>query len=296
MTWLLVAILSYFFFSLASLGDRYVLIGPPKPKVYAFYVGVLGIAVLLLLPFVGFSLPSFPILVLALFTGLIFVLSLISLYYGLEKFEVSRIVPALGGFLPILTFVLGVIIINQEGFLPLSKLVSFILLIIGSILISLDKSFSFSFKALSIAGLSALFLSLYFVLSKIIYSETSFWSGFILIRIGAFIAPLFLLFFKEVRQEVFSLKTSFSKKTGFVFILAQASGAIAVILQNWSIALVSSLYISFISAAQGIQYVFLFILSLLFSRALKERISKRAVLQKIIAIILISIGLVLLAF
>ena len=111
MMWLLIAILSYFFFSLASLGDRYILIGPPKPKVYAFYVGVLGIVVLLLLPFVQFSLPSFSLLVLTLFTGLIFVLSLISLYYGLEKFEVSRIIPALGGFLPIFTFNLYIIIV-----------------------------------------------------------------------------------------------------------------------------------------------------------------------------------------
>ncbi len=298
--WLLIAILSYFFFSLASLGDRYILIGPPKPKVYAFYVGVLGIVVLLLLPFVQFSLPSFSLLVLTLFTGLIFVLSLISLYYGLEKFEVSRIIPALGGFLPIFTFVLGFLIIGQEGFLSWPKLLSFCLLVLGSIIISLEKSFSFSLKALAFAGLSAFFLSLYFVLSKIVYSSLSFWQGFILIRIGAFISPLFLLFFKDVRQEVFSLKSSFNKKTGIIFILAQSAGGLALVLQNWSIALVDSLYISFISAAQGIQYVFLFILTTLISlksrEILKERISKRIVLQKIIAIILISIGLAFLAF
>jgi len=171
---------------------------------------------------------------------------------------------------------------------------------LGSIIISLEKSFNFSFKALAIAGLSAFFLSLYFVLSKLIYSDISFWQGFILIRIGAFLATLFLLFFADVRKEIFQKKKSFSKKTGFVFILTQSAGGLAVVLQNWAIALVSSIYISFISAVQGIQYVFLFILTILISlkssEILKERISKKVVLQKIIAIVLISIGLVFLAF
>ena len=300
MIWLLIVILSYFFFSLASLGDRYLLIGPPKPKVYAFYVGILGIIVVLVLPFVQFSLPSFSTAALSFLTGLVFVLSIIFLYYGLEKFEVSRIIPALGAFLPIFTFILGFFILNQRGFFSWLKVLSFCLLILGSSVISLEKSFNFSLKSLGLAGLSAFFLSLYFVLSKLIYSDVSFWQGFILIRISAFLVTLFLLLFSDVRKEVFQKRKSFSKKTGFIFILTQSVGGLAVVLQNWAIALVDSFYISFISAVQGIQYVFLFILTVLVSLKspdiLKERISKRAVLQKIIAIVLISIGLVFLIF
>ncbi len=296
MTWLLVVIVSYFFFSLASLGDRYLLIWPPKPKVYAFYVGILGIIVLLVLPFVQFSIPSLSTAVLSFFTGLVFVLSVIFLYYALEKFEVSRIIPALGGFLPIFTFILGFFILSQQEFFSWPKLLSFCLLILGSIIISLEKSLNFSLKSLGLAALSAFFLSLYFVFSKIIYSDVSFWSGFILIRISAFLITLFLLFFKDVRKEVFQKKKSFTKKTGLIFLLTQSSGGLAVVLQNWAIVLVSSLYLSFISAMQGIQYVFLFILSLLFSNVLKERVSKRVVLQKIAAIVLIGGGLALLVF
>jgi len=300
MLWLSIAILSYFFFSLASLGDRHLLIGPPKPKVYAFYVGILGIIVVLILPFVDFSLPSLSVIVLSFFTGLIFVLSLIFLYYGLKKFEVSRIIPALGGFLPIFTFIIGFFILNQQEFFSWQKFLSFCLLILGSIVISLEKSFNFSFKGLILAGVCAFFLSLYFVLSKVIYFDVPFWTGFILVRIGAFLVTLFLLFSKEVRQEVFSLKPSFTKKTGTIFILVQLSGGLAVVLQNWAIALVESFYISFISAVQGIQYVFLFILTLLISlkspEILKERISKKVVLQKIIAIVLIGTGLAVLTF
>jgi drug/metabolite transporter (DMT)-like permease len=300
MLWLIVAILSYFFFSLASLGDRYLLIGPPKPKVYAFYVGSLGVSALLLLPFINFSLPGFNVIILSFITGVIFLLSLIFLFYGLERFEVSRIVPALGGFLPIFTLIFGFLILNQQESFYWQKILSFCLLIMGSIIISLEKSFNFSFKSLFFAALAALFLSLYFVFSKVVYFYVSFWEGFIFVRVGAFLATLFLLFFKEVRKEVFSSNRSFTKKTGFIFLLTQSAGGLAVIMQNWAIALVNSGFISFISAVQGVQYVFLFILTLIVSlispKILKERISKRIILQKLAAIVLITAGLAALVF
>ena len=295
MIWLIIAICAYFLFAIASLGDRYLLIGPPNPKIYTFYVGVLGGTVLLLIPFVGFYIPSIYQISLSFLYGLIFILALLSLYYALETFEVSRIIPALGAFLPIFTFLLALFILGQEGFFTQQKLLSFSFLILGSILISLEKSFKFSFKSLLFAGIAAFFLSFCFVLSKIIYSDLGFWPGFIWMRIGAFFFALFLFFFKDVKREVFKKKKSFTKKTGLIFILVQMVGAGAVILQNWSIALASVIYISFISALQGTQYFFLFLLSLLFYKSLKEKVTKRIILQKIFAIILITLGLVFLA-
>jgi len=69
-------------------------------------------------------------------------------------------------------------------------------------------------------------------------------------------------------------------------------GAGAFILQNWAIALAGLAYLSIINALQGVQYVFLFILTGLI---LKEGLSKKVILQKFFAIILIGIGLVFLA-
>lgn len=289
MLWLIVAISAYFLFAISSLGDRYLLIGPPNPKIYAFYVGILGILVLVLIPFVGFSLIDNYLL--AFLTGLTFLLSIIVLYEGLERFEVSRIIPALGGFLPVFTFLLTYLIIGQQEFPGWHKFISFILLILGSVLISLEKSFHLSLKSMLVAALAAFLLSLYFVLSKIIFSTTGFWTAFIWIRIGVFFFALFLLFSKDVRRELFSKKKTFTKKTGIVFLLNQAVGAGALILQNWAIALASVLYVSFVSALQGVQYVFLFFLTLIFPKILKEKSTKRIIIQKILAILLIGLGL-----
>ena len=296
MIWLTAVIFSYFLFAAASLGDRYLLIGPPNPKIYSFYVGVLGVLVLILAPFTGFFVPGAFQIIFSFLPGAVFVLSLLALYYSLERFEVSRIIPALGGFMPVLTFALAFLILGSQGVFGWQKALPFALLVAGSVFITLERSFKFSFKAMGFAFLSAFFLSLYFVLAKISYSNLGFWPGFIWIRIGSFLAALLLLFFKDVRSEAFKKKqSSFTKKTGTIFISVQVIGAGAVILQNWAIALAPAAFISFVSALQGIQYAFLFIFGLLFHRFLKEKVSKRAVLQKLFAIVLIGIGLAILA-
>jgi len=115
-------------------------------------------------------------------------------------------------------------------------------------------------------------------------------------RLGVFVFALFLMLSKDVRQEIFAKKKAFTKKTTIVFLLVQILGAGAVILQNWSIDLVDVLYISFVSALQGVQYLFLFIFSLLFYKVFKEKISKNIVLQKSFAIILILVGLIILYY
>jgi len=73
---------------------------------------------------------------------------------------------------------------------------------------------------------------------------------------------------------------------------------LATVLQSLAIALVPVAYLAIVNALKGIQYVFLFLLTILFSyylpSYLKETLSKKALVQKISAIFLISLGLVIL--
>ena len=55
MTWLLITLTSYLIFAVVFLIDKYLLVSSIRnPKVYAFYIGVLGIGGLLLIPFIDF--------------------------------------------------------------------------------------------------------------------------------------------------------------------------------------------------------------------------------------------------
>lgn len=298
MLWLVVILSAYFLFAIVVLGDKYLLAGPPNPKSYSFYVGTLGVLSLVLIPFVGFSVPEFNQIVLGLLAGAIFLFAQFWLFTGFEHFEASRVVPAIGGFLPLFTFSL-VFLFSGQGFLSFWQILAFASLLMGSILITLERKKTITLKSLKISALAAFLFGLSFVLTKFVYLSQPFWSGFIWMRIGGFLASLSFLFTKEVQQEIFANKFTFQKKTGSIFLLVQALGGGAFILQNWAIALVPLSFLAFVNALEGTKYVFLLIFAILFSlkfpKTLEEKISPETFFQKILAILFIGVGLAILA-
>jgi len=299
MLWILIAILSYLFSAVVAIVDKYLLTGPiPNPKVYAFYIGVLEILALFLIP-LGFIVPDLSQILLSFFAGALFILALFWFCKALSLFETSRVVPAIGGLNPLFVFTFNYLILG-EGFVNFGKILSFILLILGTVIITWEKEKITSLKSFKIAALSAFLFSLAFVFSKQVYSSQPFWSGFIWMRIGGFLASLFFLFFREVREEVFERKTGLTSKTGGILIVNQGFGALGFILQNRAIALVPIGLLAFVNALEGAKYAFvlLFIafLSLRFPKILKEEISKKIIFQKIFAIVLIALGIGLLTW
>lgn len=299
MLWLFITIFAYFLFAITSLIDKYLLAGPPNPKSYAFYVGALGILALVLVPFVGLSIPSGWQMLLSLAAGILFLLGLFALYEGLEHFEASRVVPAIGGFLPFFTFGL-VLLFGKEAVFGYWEILAFVFLILGSILITFQKEKSITFKSLKISAAAAFLFALFFLLAKFVYLKQPFWSGFILMRIGGFLAALFFLFTPEVKKEIFLKKFTFKRKTARLFLFNQAVGAGGFILQNFGIYLVPLGFLAFLNALEGTKYIFLLIfaslISFKFPQILKEEISRKIIFQKIIAILFIAGGLVLLSF
>jgi len=299
MSWLLIAILSYFLFAVVVFGDKYLLKGlMPSPKVYAFYVGTFGILALALIPF-GFSIPTPLVIFLALLAGASHILGTLFYFNGLQRFDTSRVVLAIGAMAPLFTFGLTYLFLGGEATLSLKGIVAFILLISGSTLITWEKDKKFTLESFKYSALAAIFFSLYYVLSKLVYLEQPFISGFIWSRFGAFLLAIILFFSKEVREELFVKKKSFNLKTWGVFLPVEVGAASGFILQNWAIALAGTASLALVSALGGVQYVFVLIfailLSLKFPQILKEQISGKIIFQKILAILLIGAGLALVA-
>ncbi|MBI2625078.1 MAG: DMT family transporter [Candidatus Nealsonbacteria bacterium] len=297
MLWLVVAILSYLFFALVSIVDRSLLRRSIKdPRVYTFYVGVLGIFSLFLIP-LGFFIPAFPQILLALFAGAVVLLTLFVLFCGLKRFEASRFVPAWGGFLPFFMLGLSYVFSGKQLFGP-KEAIAFLILVLGSVLITIEREKPFSFAGLGFAALTAFLFALSFLLMKLVYMELPFWPGFIWIRIGSFLAALVFLFSPGIRMTI-KRRNQMEKKTALVFFLNQGMGAIAISLQSFSLALVPLAFLAFIGAVQGIEYVFILFLAVLFSlkfpQVIKEEISGITLVQKAFAIALIGIGLIVLA-
>ena len=299
MTWILSAVIAYFLLALVALVDKHLVSGPiPGPKVYSFYVGLLGVFSLALIP-LGFSVSEpLSVVCLSIFAGVIFVLALFAFFSALEKFEVSRVVPAIGAISPLFVLSFSYLFSGIKPDLSFFKILALALLICGGILITLEKKKAMTVESIKLSVLAAFLFALSLTLSKFVYFLQPFWSGFIWMRIGGVLTALFFLFSKEVREELFKKRVSFKPGTFWLFIGNQAVGGCAFVLQNLAIALVPLSLLSFVNALEGVKYVFLlilvFLISLKFPKFLKRELSGRAVFQKLLAVFLIVCGLVIL--
>ncbi|MBZ9578734.1 hypothetical protein KJA14_02685 [Patescibacteria group bacterium] len=301
MLWLSITLLAYFFLAILSLFDRYLLVGPiPHPKIYTFYVGILGLFLCLFFIPLGIPLPEKGLIILGLGAGLIRIFAILFLTKGIVKSEVSRVVPAIGGFLPIFSFLIFLPISSSKEILSVSQITAFTFLVLGSILISAKK---ISLKFLSLTNLkypivAAFLYALTFFLTKILFLKARFLNGFFLIVLGSGLGSLFFLISKKTRKLIFSHKPT--QKIGGLFILDQIFGGLGIVFQYYAVFLAKPSQVPLINALEGTRFVFLLgfvlLLSLWRPQLLKEEMRGKILVQKIFAILLIGAGLAFLAF
>ena len=299
MFWLITTLLAYFFLAIVSLFDRYFLVGSiPNHKNYTFYIGIVGFFIgLILLPF-GIKVNELTLILicLGLVAGFMRIFGVLFLAKSISQNEISRVIPAMAGFLAIFSFIL---FWPGKEILNFSQTSAFVLLLIGSILISSKKlSFKFfTFKILKHPMIAAFFFALYIFLMKTLFLKTNFLTVFSLILIGGGLGVITFLFFPEDRKNIFTQKLSF--RISRLFLLGQCLGGLGVGFQNYAIFLAKPNQVPLINALEGARYVFLlffvFLLSIWKPSILKEEMKGAVIFQKILAILLIGAGLVLIA-
>lgn len=298
MTWLVLTLIAYFFSAIVAIIDKFLISKKiQQPISYTFYIGILSILSLFLIFIGGLVWPKLEHFFLSLLTGALFILALIFFFEALRINETSRVLPLVGSFLPVFSFLLSLIILKEK--LTLFSLIACFFLILGGFLMALrfHQNKNYFIKGWGFIILSAFLFALSFVLSKIIYLHLPFLSGFIWIRIGSFIFSLGFLLSKKLRGIIFCSLKTIEQNVSLIFLGNQGLAALHFILLNVAISLNS---VSLINALQGVQYVLVFFFALIiskkFSYLFQEELEKRVIFQKIIAIILILIGLSFLAF
>jgi len=299
MSWLLITILAYFLLAISAEVDKFLL---DKflfnSRVYAFLICALSSVVLLATPWF-LSWPGWNGLILALLSGVAFCASLVFMFEALRRGEASRITVIIGGFVAVFSVIFSYIFLqsnfSDKQWLGMSFMLGGIFLI-ATISSGKNKKLFLDKSAFYFSLLSGLLFALSFVGTKYIYSTQDPISGFIWIRIGAlFLALLFLLRSKD-RADILASFHAGPKTEKFsrrLLILGnQAIGSIAFVLQNYAIFLGP---VAIINALQGVQYGFLLIFGWLLTifrpGIIKEDISRLIIIKKVLAIILISVGL-----
>ena len=297
MLWILVITLAYLCFALASLGDRIILSGPSQPHSYTFFVGILSAAVILLIPFVGISVPQGILWLWIILAALFNILGIYTMFSALNVFDVSKIIPTIGALQPIFVVIFSFLILGEDA-MESRQIFAFVILLLGSVLISIEKNYRVTRRSLKLSFFAALFFSLEMIFAKIVYLDLAFSDGFIWMKIFGLVFVMSFLFNKTFRRDIFKVDQKLDKKNSIIFFLGQGFGGLANILQGWAISLVPLAYLGIMNAMKGLQYVFLFIFALIisavFPKLLNEKTSKTIIIQRIIAIILIVIGLLVL--
>lgn len=301
MSWLFIVIVAHFFYAGIFIIDRYLLKrGFPNPLSYAFFTGLLSVFVIVLAPF-GFSIPATNQIILALATGIVWLLATLIFFAALSKGEASRVVPTVGGLIPLFTLGLSFMLLGER--LSIRELIAFCLLVSGGIILSLlvTKASIFSnhreihLTKAFIPALGAGFLfAVYYVMTKSVFLNQNLINGIIWMRLGAVLGALFLLIPSSFRKVIFKAGETLKIRAFGLFITARGLGAGAGFLIYWAVFLGS---VTLVNALQGTQYLFLLLLAFFLFRkipALKEQFSKEALAQKIIAIVFICLGLVIL--
>lgn len=298
MLWLIVIIISYLFFALSSLGDKIVLAKSPKPENYVFFVGLFSGIAIFLLPF-GVIMPSLLASLLIVVNALVYIFSLYALFSALERFDVSKVVPTVGATQPIFVLLLTYLFVGPQS-LGVEELIAYSLLFIGSIVISVEKNEKVTGEFVSLSFLASFLFSLNFILSKFVFVElhNDFVSGMFWMSMAACALVIVGLIFKGFRKAVFEGE-KVETQTGILFVVTQIAGGVANVTQSYAVNIVPFGMLAIMNSIKGVQYVFLFLITLLLSRyfpkILKENFSKKAIIQKIISIVLIVIGLAILA-
>jgi drug/metabolite transporter (DMT)-like permease len=293
-SWILIAILAYLLFAINGIIDKILLTKAVRnPLVYVFFNGTLAPFVLIFLPF-GVHPLGLNNTIIALIGGACFTIALYFYYTSIQAISISRVLPIQGGFVPLFTLILASFLVSER--LSSEQLIAFIFLTSGAVLISFKKSEgTWHIPGLGFSLIAALLFAMHFVLSKYIYDQADFINGLFWTRWGMFLIALTTLLSAKNRKEIWSARSETSNQQKIAFYTSRGAGGLAGVLQNFAISIGS---VTIVNALQSVQFSFVLILTTFLSfkypKLLKEAITANIILQKLAAICLVIVGLIIL--
>ncbi|MBU2542874.1 DMT family transporter [Patescibacteria group bacterium] len=295
MFWIVLAILAHFFWALVNVGDKYVITNKIKnPFVYMTWLFNLSFLLLILVPFIDFYILDWNLmLILAIGSGLYF-------YGGLPYIKAMQIEEAtrinvLWSFIPLFTLILGFIFLGQE--LSVTQLVAFVILISGGILatIHFKKRTIVLSKAIWYMITACICYSIYAILFSFVLYQVSFVVAFIWLNLFAGFWSFTALLWPSLRRDYFSeLKVLKPKLAGIVLGISILDH-VGIFFNAWALSLG---IVALVFAFEGFQVLFVFVMATMISifapKIFREEIDKKNIILKVIALILMIIGILIL--
>ncbi|HEY5713899.1 MAG TPA: EamA family transporter [Candidatus Gracilibacteria bacterium] len=293
--WILIALIAPAFYAMTNVLDKYMVHRYQKhlsPGALVFFMGIFSLVVL---PFLGVIFPDSFFLASAnilwlIIAGLITTLAWVPYMYALEKDDMSSVMP-LYQLHPVLTFVMAYLFLGE--ILSNTQIIGGSIIILGAIILTKDptKKWGVRLDTLGLILLSSLCLVSVEIIFKdtvqsIPYQNTLFW-----FFLGHALSGLLLLFVPSYRKEIKSFGKNVNRKFLGLMSINESLGLVADTFNMYAILLAPIALVKAISGFQGV-FVFLYgiIITLFFPAILKEDLSRKTLIRKISALIIMLIG------
>lgn len=291
MNWIPIAILAYLANAGAALTDKFLLKRLiPHPAVYAFFVSLMGGIMVLAAPFVLEDAPT-AVMAASFLSGITFTGALFLFYTALKKNEASRVVPLVGSMTPLFVLIFARLFLGET--LAASQLAGFALVVAGTAVLAEEGTKGRLAAAAVWFGVgAALLFAVSNVAVKFVYLSHPFASGLVWRGLGGVAAALLLFLIPINHRRIIREIKDPAVETGKVFFLGQGFAAVGFLLVNYAFSLGP---VSLVNALSGVQYAFLFLATLFFSRfapkVAKESLAPREVIVKGAGIVCVGAGL-----
>jgi len=299
MHWLTFALAGYFFNAVTAIFDKFLLAGRIKePVVYAFFVSILSLFAIVLVPF-GYQSIPWQTSVVFVISGMLFLYGLVAFYNAVKRSEISRVAPLVGITISVIAGVAS-LAFGPAAYVTLSPghFFSLLLLLAGAFLIAFDLPLKENDALMKSTLLSGALMALSLLFLKTGYRNADFVNGLLWSRLGFIVGGFSLFIIPEYRRIILENTRTLSSSnrrdvsTGALFILNKIFGAAASFLLTYAAFLGP---VTFIQALNGVQYAFVLVLTIplamRFPKIFEEKLYFWDWFQKGIAIIFIALGM-----
>lgn len=297
MNWFLIALIPPALWSITNHIDKYLLAkffkggGVGALMVFSSIIGVFLLPIIVFLHPEVMKLDSNSLLIAL--NGFLYILAVLPYFYALQKDEASITVPIFQ-LIPVFSYVLAYLVLGET--LTKYQMLGGIFIVAGAIGISLDLSekrkVKFKKEVFWLMFLSSLIFALNFLFFKFFAIQSDFWFTSFWEYVGfAIFATLLVVFVKPYREQFITVL-----KTNRIAVLGingvnEVINIIAKIAFNFASLLAP---VTMVWIVNGLQPFFVFLygvlLTLMFPHISQENISKRALYQKLLSIVVMFIG------
>lgn len=321
-TWVLYVIGASFLYALVNISDQYLVAkystGERGSGGLVLFSSLIGIVTALIIPLFTSGLFEVSLFdkVLLMFTGALSVAWIILYLYALEIEDVSKVVP---WFLtvPVFGYIFGYLFLGET--LTLNQQIGSVIMMLGLILLNVNfykaanleidnenkdentkqiKTNNFKPKSVFYMLFACIIIALQGIIFKYVTVESSFWISFFWEYVGLGLVGIFIFIFSaKYRREFMHMNKEGGKQIFFLNTTSEVTTIIGNLLTTFSLLLVPVTMVYLLGSFQPAFVLFLTLLgTFFFPKIVTENINKKVLIPKVIAIIIMTIGSVILFY